>query len=295
MSFDLDLEAELENTSAVGLEEEDVERESRRKNDWFKGSEKRSWLVAITLFDRLEVTACKIAIRKARQAGEEKPSMDKLKEVAAEALKKRAATLNKSVDALTDYEKLDLNSPKFFHQKGFYIKDVGYVRPKDPNDSDPIWRRPDDEKKEYYTTLLLFYPCDVNARIQTSALKDGWEVKRWKATGKSYTNLNDQAEAERAKGRSAGQSDIKLKCVNPQFQGFEATIMGDATYRKSVNFQNLVLQRSIELYDKLDPFRPLSSEELRAKLGAAPNARESQDSSAAAAADVSVNDVLSSM
>ncbi len=60
---------------------------------------------------------------------------------------------------------------------------------------------------------------------------------------------------------------MTLKCTNTDFQNFDVDAAGKAIWRQDARFQAKVLEQAVALYPKMNPFRELSTAELRIKLG----------------------------
>jgi hypothetical protein len=82
-----------------------------------------------------------------------------------------------------------------------------------------------------------------------------------------YGNFRRMNKSLVADGSSISQIDLNLTCSDTQFQKNTVTQAGSAIYLKNENFKKLVLEKAYALYSKLTPFRSLTTDELREKLG----------------------------
>jgi hypothetical protein len=63
--------------------------------------------------------------------------------------------------------------------------------------------------------------------------------------------------------------DIRLECKDTTYQNMKVSFVGKAVWQSNVAFRNMILSKAIPFYDKLVPFRTLTTDALRAKLGMA--------------------------
>jgi hypothetical protein len=68
-------------------------------------------------------------------------------------------------------------------------------------------------------------------------------------------------------GITIASQDLLIECKDTKFQNVTIDALGPAIYRKNPKFQEMVLTKAVELYDKLNPFREMTSSDLRIKLG----------------------------
>jgi homoserine kinase len=68
-------------------------------------------------------------------------------------------------------------------------------------------------------------------------------------------------------GSSISMVDLNLTCSDTKFQKNTIAPAGSAVYLKNENFKKAVLEKAFSLYSKLTPFRKVTTDELREKLG----------------------------
>lgn len=249
----------------VSLDPED-KKEAKPTNqiEWFKGEKGVTYRAALVYFHPLDIAAVKAALK-------EKPELDRegRVKVAQAALAKRAEELGKAVDQLAEHEKLHLNGVRFKKILAHYKEGVGYAISRlgqDGPEADEAWKMMGDQKK-YFTTVLLVYPTNRQGDIDRDRLANGWYVKPWRFANKVYSRLHQVAESLRSNSLSISNQDLSLKCTNAEYQNFDIDGYGAALWRKNPKFQGMVLEKAVALYDKLVPFREISSADLRLKLG----------------------------
>lgn len=248
----------------VGLGEEDKGEFKNNRDDWFKMETGQTVRGAFVYFHTLDYNAM-AAARKANP----KIAPDQLREAGLKALAERAKELNKAVDALTAIDKLDLRSVHFKKLMGHYQQGLGYVVSrlgKDGKEADDVWKRLPDAKK-YFTTVLLLYPTDRNGEIDRDRFKTNWTVKPWRFGQSVYERFWKLNSSLGQLGHSLSTQDLKIECKDAQFQKIDPTFAGQAIWQKNESFRNLVLEKALELYPKLVPFREMTTDQLRAKLG----------------------------
>lgn len=252
----------------VGLEPEyKGEAASPDQLEWFKGEKKGvTYRASLLYFHPLAHAAVKAAVKKNPALVKDREALEK---IAQEALAKRAEELGKAVDQLADHEKLHLGGVRFKKILAHYKEGVGYAVSRlgqDGPEADEAWKMMGPQKK-YFTTVLLIYPTNRQGELDKDRLANGWYVRPWRFSGKIYSRLHQVAEGLRSNDLSIANQDLSLKCTNGEFQNFEIDGFGKAIWRKNPKFQAMVLEKAVELYDKLQPFREISSADLRLKLG----------------------------
>lgn len=272
MSDPFDFESELNDNDNVGLDAEDRKHVRGKREEWFKGEKGVTYRVSLVYFYPLELAGAMALKRKHEKEGKPAPTREQMVEIANKLLTKRAEELSKASDQLQSHEKLDLSTIRFKRIKGLYKEGLGYVvdrRGKDGPEADEVWKSLGDPKN-YFCTVLLVYPTNREGEIQKDQLANLWNVKPWRASSKSYESLIDKSEslkAQEIKDLSIANQDLTLKCTNTDFQNFDIEPVGKALWRKEPRFQAKVLEKAVALYEKLTPFRELSTADLRIKLG----------------------------
>lgn len=255
---------------SVGLRPEDKKHAKTNDLEWFKGEKGVSYRVSLVYFDPLVVSSALKLRAFTKAKGQAPPTKEQLIEVAKKALAKRAEELNKPVDQLQDYEKLDLSQTQFKKIMAHYKEGVGFVVSrlgKDGAQADEVWRMLGDQKP-YFCTVLLVYPANRQGELDKANLLTNWKVMPWRISSKVYGQFHGQASSLRNNDLSIADQDLIITCTNSEYQNFEKMEgAGKALWRKNPEFQGKILAKAHTLYDKLKPFRELSTADLRIKLG----------------------------
>lgn len=265
MTTELDIDnlgAEFEDD--IGLGAEDKKYTKGNQLEWYKGEKGRTIRAALVYFNPLDVAVIK-AVRSKNPAATKEELIASITKVVA----KRAEEVKKSVEELAPYEKLDITNVRFKKIEAHYKEGLGYVVSrlgKDGADADNMWKTLG-EPKRYYTTVLLVYPTDNSGEVIKEQLKTGWKVIPWRFSTKVYGSLHQRANGLRENGLSIAGQDLSITCTNKEFQNFDIDTSGPAIWLKNPTFQNEVLSKAFSLYEKLVPFRELSTADLRIKLG----------------------------
>jgi hypothetical protein len=252
----------------VGL---DAEGKSfiKPRDEWLKMNKGQILRVAFLYFHTYDVNAVNAARSAAKKDGKT-VSKEEMAAIGKKALEDRATALSKTVEQLTPIDRLDLTTVHFKKLDGHYQEGLGFVVSrlgKDGAEADSVWKRLP-EPKLYFTTLLLVYPTDREGNIDKNGLKNGeWRVIPWRFSKQIYEQIWKQNEGLRENGLSLASQDIKLECKDPQYQKIDVSFVGAAIWQKSDNFRTVVLTKALEFYTKLVPFREMSTDQLRAKLG----------------------------
>jgi hypothetical protein len=248
----------------VGLGEEDLKHAKSDQVQWFKGEKNRKYRVGLAYFNPLAVTVAKAMLRK-----NPKTERAAIKEKVQQVFSKRAEELEKSVDQLLDHEKLDLNNVRFKKVLAHYKEGVGYVLSrlgKDGPEADAVWKMMGDVKT-YFTTVLVVYPTDNDGVVVKSQLKTNSTVVPWRFATKVYRRFHQVANGLRENELSIAEQDLALTCTHTDYQNFEIDGAGKAIWRRNPEFQAEILAKALPLYEKLVPFREISTADLKIKLG----------------------------
>jgi len=252
----------------VGLGEEDKKHARSNQLEWFKGEKGRTYRIALLYFNPIEATIIKLARRKAKEEGVEL-TKDQAVSMVTTAIAKRAEKLGKAPDQLTTVDRLDIDHVRFKKVLAHYKENVGYALSrlgKDGADADKIWQMMGDQKK-YFTTVALIYPSKSDGKIVKERLATDWVVIPWRCHGGIYKEIHEETASLRENKIRIADQDLKCKCTNSDYQNFDINAAGPAIWRRDAKFQALVLGAAVELYDKLVPFREMSTADLRIKLG----------------------------
>ncbi|MEL7339302.1 MAG: hypothetical protein AAGM67_02365 [Bacteroidota bacterium] len=122
--------------------------------------------------------------------------------------------------------KLDLeaDTPKFIGAKRGYRDGVGYFLVKGPEYA----KLADGKPKTQVATLLVIWPTDDKGKLNIDAFKRGeFEVKPWVFSQDKYRSLAGIAEEW-----PFAEHDIKMKCLDTQYQKMEFNNLKDSCLKK---------------------------------------------------------------
>jgi len=274
MSEDNDPYAEYEEfDNDVGVDVEDKQYGENKRDAWFKGETGRTYRTSLVYFHSADVIAVRALKAKARKDSSIVVDRDKILAVAQAALKKRAEALDKSADALTPGDKLDLSQVRFKRFEAHYKEDFGFAPSrlgKDGPEADKIWNMLG-EKKDYFTTALLIYPTDNDGDIDKDRLTKGCKIVPWRFARTIYERIWALNDGLRANDLSIANQDLSMKCVDAKFHKFQIDPKGKAIWRSKDRFRDMILASAVPVYDKLVPFRDMSTADLKIKLGISDN------------------------
>jgi len=263
--------AEFDND--VGLGEEDKPTYNDRE-EWLKMNKGQVIRASFIYFHPVDVVAVQRATKAAKEKGE-KLTPEQAKLVAAKALEERAKTLGKSVEHLTEVDKLYLDEVKFKKMNFHYQNGLGMVLSRlgmDGPEGDAVWKRLEAPQINY-STLLVVYPTDRKGELSKAQFAD-WSrdptVIPWRFGPKRYENIYKLNAGLRENSMGLHTQDLKLECdpkKEEKFQNIEVSFVGKAIWRQNPKIQQIVLEKAIPLYSKLVPFRAMTTDQLRAKLG----------------------------
>jgi len=253
--------------------EDDVslDEHSKPANDrdlWLKMTKNQTLRAAFVYFHPVDLVAADRLRQAARARGETVTAAD-LRAAAKKALDDRAAQLGKTVDSLTQADRLDLSEVKFRRMMASYQQGLGFVinrKGKDGPEADAVWNKIE-APKPYHTTLLLTYPTDRAGNLDKDRLRTDWNLVPWRFGKRVYEDLWKLQAGLRDNGMGLNSQDIKLECKDDKYQNIAISFVGPAIWQKADAFRNMVLSKAIPMYDKLVPFRELTTDQLRAKLG----------------------------
>jgi len=277
--FDIDGYS-YEDDVALDADERDV---AGTKQEWLKMTSKGQTIrCAFVYFYTYESNAIRAAIKAARkEEGDKKPTREEIVAVGKKAVEARAKELSKSVDELSPTELLDVSVSHFKVMKAHYQEGLGYVLSrlgKDGPEDDAIWKRLP-EPKTYFTTLLLIYPTTDEGQLNKEALgkqiKDGkLKLIPWRFSTRVYDDIWKLNDGLRENNLSLASQDIRLECKVVEFQNISPSAAGPAIWQKNDTFKNAVLAQALPMYEKLIPFREMTTDQLRTKLGLGGSATE---------------------
>ncbi len=272
---DEELDYNFDDDVSLDVDEKDA---GGKKQEWLRMATKGQILrAAFVYFHSYDSNAVAAALKTAKKDGKTL-TRDEVQAVASKAmtagLAKRAQDTKKSVDQLTDIDKLDLSIAHFKKIVAHYQEGLGYVVSrlgKDGADADAVWKRLP-EPKTYFSTLLLLYPADgeggLNKDALVAAIKDNkLKVIPWRFGTSIYDKIWKLNAGLRDNDLSLASQDIKLECKKPDFQEIDVSFAGGAVWQKNETLRGQVLTKALAMYDKLQPFREMTTDQLRAKLG----------------------------
>jgi len=264
--FDTDLPS-LDDDGSIGLGDEDKGKVSSNQLEWYKGEKGRTDRIALVYFNTVDVTNLRRAVK-------QKPdlSADQKKVVLGKVRSALAEKLQKSVDQLDGVDLLDLNEARFKPVRASYKQNLGYFAwPKSVTaEEEKVWRKAG-EAKDYVCTVVLWYPTDREGEVDKDRLAKGWRVLPWRFAPDKFDVIRKINKGLIESGSSVSRIDLNISCTDTQYQKITITQAGPAIYQRHEPFKRAVLEKALALYPKLSPFRELTTDELREKLGMAPS------------------------
>lgn len=257
---------DFDTDNDIGLGEEDKGRVRTNKTDYYENNEKgRTDRAALVYFHPEDLNQ----LGKIRK---QKPDITEaqMKAVTEKVRASKAEKLGKKPDELNVVDMLDLTEVKFKALDASYKEGLGYVQwPKVIEGADKdVWSKLP-ERRTYVLSVLLIYPTDREGTVEKDRLANGWKVLPWRFNPEKYETLKriNRKLVAREDGSSLATTDLLLTCKEPKFKNITIEDAGPAIWIKSEKFKRAVLEKAVELYSKLTPFRALTTEELREKLG----------------------------
>lgn len=251
--------------SDLGLDEEDRKHAKAGADlEWYKGVKGKTDRCAIIYFHTVDVTAVTAARKKSPQTSKE----DLLK-IAQASLAERATKLSKTPDQLTRVDRLDLRAVHFKRYASHYQEGLGFVLSrlgKDGPEADEVWKRLP-EPKTHFSTLLLVYPTDRQGNLDKERFSNGWTIKPWRFSPKRYDSIWKLNNGLVQNNLSIANQDLLLECKDDKFQQIDISGAGPALWLKNDKFREMVLAKAVDVYEKLVPFREMTTDQLRQKLG----------------------------
>ena len=248
----------------------DFETNTSGGNDrdaWFKGIKNTTYRCSFSYFHRYDVNA----VNKARRDNPKITQAD-IQEIARKAIEARAEELGKAAKDLTENDLLDRRTVKFKKLRGHFQEGLGFIVSRlgmDGPENDRVWKQLP-EPRVYYSTVMIFYPT-INNKGEVprdkEAFQNGWSVRPCRLSEPNYQEFEKINNSLGANGISLAGQDFTMECTDQVYQKFKASSAGPAIWLKSNSFADQVLTRSREWYPKLVPFREMTSDQLRQKLG----------------------------
>lgn len=260
--IDLDIES-IDTEGDIGLGDEDRGKVNSNQIDWYKGETGRTDRVALVYFNNIKQTLLRRGLK-----ANPKMTKDEQKVLLLGGLQKLAEKLGKSLDQLDEVDMLDMGEARFRTLTSSYKQGIGYVEwPKKLTpEEEKVWKKLGD-KKDYVCTLLLQYPTDKDGEVDRERLAKGWAIKPWRFPAKVYEAIRKANKGAAEHGNSVSSIDLNISCEDAKFQKIAVTSSGPCIYLKNDKFKRVVLEKAVSMYDKLSPFRQMTTDELREKLG----------------------------
>ncbi len=257
---------------SVGLSQEDKRHGKSNRDEWFKGEAGRTYRVHLIYFWPLVQSAARAAQKEAKAAGKVL-TKEQLQEVAKKALLKRAEELGKPADQLLDHEKLDLNEVRFEKILYHYKEGFGYAKSRlglDGEGADEVWKLLGDQQK-CFTTLLLIYPTNKEGELERDDVLKKWTIMPWRLSPTNYNQLHQANDGLRANDLTIANQDLLFTYTKKKtFVVLDKiTNGGKALWRKNDKFSSAVLEKACAMYGKVQPFREMTTADVRIKLGLA--------------------------
>lgn len=251
----------------IGLGAEDRDRVQSNKLDWYKNDTKnRIDRVALVYFNPVDINALKGFMRENPTASEEEQ-----KALVAKVRAERATTLGKSVQALDAVDLLDTSEVRFKAVDASYKEKIGYVPwPRHiPTSEKAVWDKLElvAPHKTYVVTALLVYPTNSEGEIDKTRLKNGWSIRPWRFSQPTLQQIQRINRTLVAEGSNMGAIDLHIECEEPKFFKYVISKAGPSILAKNADFRRVVLEKAVAMYPKLNPFKAVTTEELKEKLG----------------------------
>ena len=260
--FDADYSAD----DSVSLDGAFVNNNNR--DNWLKMTKGQTLRASFVYFHPVDLNAVSKVREEYSRKGEKAPE-DVMRLAARKALESRAASLSKTVDTLTQVDRLDLSEVRFKLCHASFQQGLGFVinrKGKDGPEADMVWNKLP-EPKAYYSSLLLIYPTDRAGNIEKDRLTTDWKLMPWRFGNRVYEDLWKLNAGLKDNGMNLATQDLRLECKDQQYQNIAVSFVGPAIWQKSDKFKQMVLNPAIPMYERLIPFREMTTDQLRAKLG----------------------------
>jgi hypothetical protein len=258
--------------SDYGMEDDvGLDEDSKPVNDrdlWLKMTKGQVLRVSFVYFHPIDLNFVNRSRVDAKKKGQTL-TPDQIRTIGQKAIAERAGSLSKMPDSLTQVDRLDLTEVKFKKMMASYQQGLGFVvnrLGKDGPDADAVWRKIS-EPKVYYSTLLFVYPTDRAGNIDRERLPTEWVLVPWRFGNRVYEDIWKLHAGLKDNGMGLHTQDLRLECKDAQYQNINVSFVGPALWQRSDKFRNVVLAKAIGMYDKLVPFREMTTDQLRAKLG----------------------------
>jgi len=254
----------------IGLDEEGKKVASDQA-EWFKmGSKGQIFRMAFAYFHPIDHNMVAKKVAAAKEAGQT-VSLEKKREIGKKVLERLAEQSGKKVEQLTLIDRLDLSEVKFKQFRAHYAQGLGFVHSRlglDGVEADAVWKRLE-EPKNYFTTLVLIYPANARGDFRAEDMSKLAEVRLipWRMSRGLFMSIWKHNAGLQSNGLSIASQDFKAECVDPAYQKIDISLAGPAIWQRDPAYKRAILEKAVGMYDKLDPFRTMTTDQLRAKLG----------------------------
>jgi len=252
--------------SDIGLDE-DGRKVADDRQDWFRLTKGQVARLAFVYFHPIDWNEIARMNSKLKEQGKALLTPEQKLAVAKKALDKRAADLGTTADKLAVIDRLDTSEVKFRQFKGHYQQGLGFIHSRlgmDGPEADQVWKRLE-EPKVYITTLVLVYPANSRGDVDVNRISE-IQFLPWRFSRQTFIAIWKHNAGLQNNGLSIASQDIKAECTDTNFQKIDISLAGPAVWSRQEPFRRKVLEGAVSLYDKLDPLRHISTEQLRAKL-----------------------------
>lgn len=262
-------ETDYDFTGDVSLDEEGRKAADDRQ-EWLKMSKGEIRRMAFVYYHTVDKNYVAKEMVKAREAGSPM-SPDRAKAIGRKVLEALATKLGKPVEQLTILDRLDLSEVKFKQSRAHYQQGLGFIHSRlgmDGPEGDSVWKRLE-EPKVYFSTLMLVYPANSRGDMSTDDIGRLNEVRLipWRMSKPLFMAVWKHNSGLMLNGMSIASQDIKAECTDATYQKIDISLAGPSVWLRNPAYKKAVLEKAVGVYDKLDPFRTISTDQLRAKLG----------------------------
>jgi len=230
--------------------------------EWYEPETGRVDRVALVYFRDICTNVLRRATNRDPDLSEAKrrQTVEKARSAVAERLGKTVGQLDQ-VDLLEDTE------ARFKVLTACFSTDLGEVAwpAKLSDDERVIWRKVG-KQHDYVMTVLVVYPTDRQGAIDEERLSSGCRVLRWRFEPQTFELFRKIDRGLRKDGETVVGSDVYVTCAGSRSRKVKVTLAGPAMYRRDATLKRAVLEEAVATYEKLRPFRTMTTEEVREQL-----------------------------
>lgn len=278
--FDLPLD---EN---IGLGSEDKAKVTSNQIPWYKGEKGRTDRIGLVYFNPVEIVTLSKALKQKPDltSAQKKAIVEKVRGQVAEKL-------GKSVDQLDPVDLLDVGEARLKKVTASFKQGMGFFTwPKGLTpEEEKVWRKVG-EPKDYLCTVIVQYPTDREGEVEAESIPRGLKLLPWRFSSALYDVIYKINKGLQESSSSISKIDLYVSCSDTAYQKLSITQAGPSMYLRDDKLKRYVLERAYPLYSKLSPFREITTDELREKLGMSPSA-----ASVATGSDIDTSDILANV